>query len=220
MPRCRSLSLCYNYTSAPLMQGTHCIESDSPFCCYAPSTNLQIEMAAIFGESPLQLCTASTPELSNTYNSDSQHNSEVATLGSVGSTPGVGVSDSSIDTFTIVFDNLDKYVKSFDMRMDHQSKSVHFVNAIAVLDRIDSSHLPCKLTPKRQELDMKKLLPDKNDFELMKKNFAVHVSRLLVDYIPCLSQCKAYVKRHIPHKYSKEMSMKSTVVSKTHLYYK
>lgn len=94
------------YTSAPLMQDTHSFEIDSPFCCYASSsvsqvtskiTDLEIEKAT---ESPLQLCTASTPELR--HNSDSQqvtHNSEVATLGSKctqGACSRISVSDSPI----------------------------------------------------------------------------------------------------------------------------
>lgn len=192
----------------------------SPMCdtsqSYTSDPELSVlEMEAIFGDSPLStLSTSSSPQLTTSQRSGMQRESSSSTLTASSGSTTTNVPQQSIDTFSLVFDNLDKYVKSFDVRMNHQSKSVHFVNTIAVMDRIDTSHLPCTLTSNNQELDLELFLPSAQDFEVLTKNFIVHVSRLLEEYMPCLSKYKK-VTRHIPHRYSKQMSSKSTVVSTT-----
>ena len=55
--------------------------------------------------------------------------------------PPTSMPERPINTFCLIIYNIDKHVKSFDMRLSHQSKSLHFVNSIAVIDRIDVSHL-------------------------------------------------------------------------------
>lgn len=182
-------------------------DSESPLCTVSSVSSCtpnftdphcpdlsQTEMEAIFG--------GDSPSSSQTNLPDTQQT--CATV------EPCHVHSPTPNTYGLIFDNLDKFVKSFDMRMDHQSESVHFVNAIAVIDRIDTSHLPCTRTSVSNEIDMKIILPTPQDIEALRKNFAVHIARILVEFMPSLSG--SHVTRHIPHKYSKQMSKKSNVV--------
>ena len=130
--------------------------------------------------------------------------------------PPTSMPERPINTFCLIIDNIDKHVKSFDMRLSHQSKSLHFVNSIAVIDRIDVSHLSSDfgmVESKKNLKDLKALLPATEDFTAIKANFSVPISRVLVEHMPKLHKYRSKVTRHIPHKYSREMSSKSTVVS-------
>ena len=130
--------------------------------------------------------------------------------------PPTSMPERPINTFCLIIDNIDKHVKSFDMRLSHQSKSLHFVNSIAVIDRIDVSHLSSDfgmVESKKNLKDLKALLPATEDFTAIKANFSVLISRVLVEHMPKLHKYRSKVTRHIPHKYSREMSSKSTVVS-------
>ena len=52
------------------------------------------------------------------------------------------------------------------------------------------------------------------DYQLLKQNFAIHyISRIIADYSSFFKEdVKNLVPRHIPHKHTKEMSMKSKIV--------
>ena len=56
-------------------------------------------------------------------------------------------------------------------------------------------------------------LPSAEDYEALNNNFSTLVSRILVEHLTQLSQYAAGVTKSIKHKYSKEMSTKSDVVS-------
>ena len=49
--------------------------------------------------------------------------------------------DTPIETYKLVFDNVDKTVRPRYMRMEVQNKSLHYVQLYAVKDRINLSHL-------------------------------------------------------------------------------
>ena len=49
--------------------------------------------------------------------------------------------ESSPKTYKLVLDNIDKTIKPNDMRMDNQTKSLHYVHKYAVLDRINLTYL-------------------------------------------------------------------------------
>ena len=61
-------------------------------------------------------------------------------LGLLGS-EGTYRSTPAYPTFKIVGDNLDKYVKPRDMRIDAQASTLHYFNMYAVRDRLDTSRL-------------------------------------------------------------------------------
>ena len=113
--------------------------------------------------------------------------------------------------YKIVFDNLDKTVKPRYMRSDAQAQSLHYVQGFAMKDRIDYSCFSEKLD--NGEVNLYSVLPNSEDYQLLKQNFAIHISRIIADYLLIFKEdFKNLVPRHIPHKYSKEMSMKSKIV--------
>jgi len=113
--------------------------------------------------------------------------------------------------YKIVFDNIDKNVRPRFMRSEHQTRSLHFVHSFAVKDRIAFSQFSSK-TP--TEVNVFDILPDDNDYKSLKSDFAVLVSRMIVEYMPFFSaDYKGISSKYIPHKYSKQMSSKSEVVS-------
>ena len=116
--------------------------------------------------------------------------------------------------FKIVGDNIDKHVKPRDMRLDAQAKSLNFFNYYAVKSRVDISNLddsPC--LPDFASFEMKTLLPTKEDESILQDNFTIHVSRVLKKYMPFFEKFASGMERHIKHKFYKETSQKSEVVS-------
>ena len=113
----------------------------------------------------------------------------------------------------MIGDNIDKNVKPRHMRFDKQTKSLHYFNAYAVRDRIDTSHLAEKHTTD-PELHLSDFLPSIDDYNALKNAFKVLVSRVLCNHMSFFKKnFSDAVINHIPHKYSKEMSQKSVIVS-------
>ena len=101
------------------------------------------------------------------------------------------------------------------MHVDNSSQSLHYFNIYSVLDRIDFRSLSCDTSAlDMAEVDTNQFLPSASAMEAITANLGVLISRLLVKYIPALSEYSACVPTHIDHhKYSREMSAKSHVVS-------
>ncbi len=122
--------------------------------------------------------------------------------------------DESPKTFKIVMDNIDKRIKPNDMRMDNQTRSLHYVHKYAVRDRIDLSSFddkPC--LPDIGIIKVDKVLPSGKDNDAIRTNMATLLARVLVDNVPFFKEFKGCIGRHIQHTYSTEMSQKSEVVS-------
>lgn len=116
--------------------------------------------------------------------------------------------------FKIVGDNIDKTVRPRDMRLDRQSRSLHYFNSYAVKDRVDFSSLEDNpILPSLQDIDVSSLLPTEVDIKSLKGFFAIHVARVLKKYMAFFSKFGTKVERHIIHEYSDEMATKSEVVS-------
>lgn len=109
-------------------------------------------------------------------------------------------------------DNIDKYVKPRDMRLDAQAKSLNFFNAVKgrldVSGVEDNPSLP-DLTSFKQE----KLLPATTDDAAMKSNFVVLVARILRKHMPFFKKFAVGMLSHIKHQHYLEASQKSEVVS-------
>ena len=118
----------------------------------------------------------------------------------------------------VTIDNIDMTVKSRHMRMDsHRNKSLHYVNAYAVQSRINFTHLPdthpdtCSNKPAQNAL---LLLPSTDDDKSLRNLFATHLSRIVYPHLRFFQTCfDGVIDWHEKHKYYKEMSTKSTVVS-------
>lgn len=115
--------------------------------------------------------------------------------------------------FKYVGDNIDKNVKPRFMRVDRRTESLHYFNAYAVKDRVDSSSLSPKMPSPRLELDVATILPSEDDLHQLVQNCTTLLSRVLIEYFPMFSALEDVVCKHIQHAESKAMKQKSIVVS-------
>ena len=77
----------------------------------------------------------------STTSSFSSHSGSCNNLFDYCDTEGRYKSTEAYPTFKIVGDNLDKYVKPRDMRIDAQASTLHYFHMYAVRDRLDTSQL-------------------------------------------------------------------------------
>lgn len=121
---------------------------------------------------------------------------------------------SSMKTYKLTGDNLDKNVKPTEYRVDSQTKSLHYFQTYAVRDRIDlTSYDDTPPVLDESSINTKRLLPSESDYKKLTKNFTHHVVRILKEYMPFFSSFGSGLERHIRHQYYEEMSQKSEVVS-------
>ena len=121
-------------------------------------------------------------------------------------------------SFSMLGDNLDQNVKArFIISDSHQNKSLHFFHLCSVRDRIDFSKLPnhhmvgCLNSPRNC---VKQLLPTAADYGALRKNFVISLSGLLNNDMEFFKfSFDGIVRFHLDHKYSKEMTAKSNIVS-------
>ena len=86
--------------------------------------------------------------------------------------------------FRLVGDNIDKTIKPRDMRLDHQSKQLHYFHVYAMKDRINFRHLenrPRLINP--EELDLNLFLPSAEDAVTLAANYQVLITRILAQRI-------------------------------------
>lgn len=119
--------------------------------------------------------------------------------------------------YRICGDNIDKTVRPRYMLSNKGNQSLHYFHSYAVLNRIDVSSLsdsPVDVRALKPEIVADTLVPSLSDDTVLKKNMATLVSRVLVSHLKFFEvSCKDAVDWHIQHKFSQEMSQKSTVVS-------
>ena len=123
-------------------------------------------------------------------------------------TEGRYKSTEAYPTFKIVGDNLDKYVKPRDMRIDAQASTLHYFHMYAVRDRLDTSQLSEELPQPDEQI----LLTDE-DHKILSSNFSILICRVLKKHMPFFTKFGSGVERHIWHMHSEEMSQKSEIVS-------
>lgn len=114
-------------------------------------------------------------------------------------------------------DNLDIMVRVRDMRMDNQNKSIHIFHAIAVQDRIDSTHLDnsssgCSV----DNLSVTDFLPSKADYDKLRDCLVILTARVVVDGLDAFKMFKSVVPVHISHPHSREMQTQGVVVRLIH----
>ena len=74
-------------------------------------------------------------------------------------------------------------------------------------DRIDYSCFSEKLD--NGEVNLYSVLPNSEDYQLLKQNFAIHIPRIIADYLLIFKEdFKNLVPRHIPHKYNEIQNCK------------
>ena len=115
--------------------------------------------------------------------------------------------------YVLVGDNIDKRVNPQEMRIDSQVLSLHYFHSYAAKNRCitalnNSTPIGDILT-----LPMSVFLPTQEECMVVRNNYVILVSRIIVEHLPSFSMCKKCVPNHIPHKYTHAMSEKSLMVS-------
>ncbi len=101
-------------------------------------------------------------------------------------------------TMKIVGDNIDKYQKPREMRVDAQATMPHYFNMYAVRDWIDASKLedePSLPDPTTINLDV--LFPTPQDHREIHSNFQHLVARVLNKYMPYFGKFGSGLERHL-----------------------
>lgn len=117
-------------------------------------------------------------------------------------------------TYILVGDNIDKTVTARHMTMDHQSQSLHYFHCYAALDRIDFQDLNNSSPIGNVDtLPLSTFLPSMEDCDTLRNNYIVLLAREIVEKVPYLEVFADSVPEHIVHRYTKELSCKSSIVS-------
>ena len=194
-----------------------CATSPLPLSSTASSSDISLSSTSTRHE----CATSGLPDLTSescdeNSSSNQEARSEPEDVESVqlgeGTLSGDTVASQSVNAgHKIVFDNIGKDVKPRHMTSDNQTRSLHYVQSYAVKDRVNYD---CLSSERRTEVCVFDILPTKEDYDILKKNFAVLVSRVMVKFIPYFtSDYKELPTKHIPHEHSKEMATKSEIVS-------
>jgi hypothetical protein len=138
---------------------------------------------------------------------------------SAASCEGINIASSTVDyqvaplySFKIHDDNIDKDVRPSHMRTNRKTNSLHFFNAYAVRDRIDTSALQENHNIP-QSLNFDDFLPTSDDYHALKEYFKTLIQRVLCEQMKFFKEnFSGLVIHHIKHKYSEEMKKKSEIV--------
>lgn len=110
-------------------------------------------------------------------------------------------------------DNVDKKKGVRDVRSDHHGSLLHMYSILAGRSRVQASELSrTGCVAPLSQLAADEFLPTSEDFEAVRSNLVVLVSRIITRYIDGLSVLSKSVPQHIKHKYSTEMGKKSEVI--------
>ncbi|XP_020611971.1 uncharacterized protein LOC110050397 [Orbicella faveolata] len=112
--------------------------------------------------------------------------------------------------FRLVGDNIDYEIQARVQSQQHKNRSIHWTHQFAVLDRVQDPNLDSQRSQKKVgDIQLAEILPDRIVQTRLVRNWAVIVSRVITKYLPPFQSFQDVVVRHIPHKYSKEMSQQS-----------
>ena len=102
----------------------------------------------------------------------------------------------------IVFDNFDFNILANIMLKNHQNSDIHWMAQYCTFDRFSSANLDdtVPLVIDIESFENKEYLLSQQELNILKCDFTVLVSRVLVEFFPCLSYLQKNVCTHIPHR--------------------
>ena len=104
------------------------------------------------------------------------------------------------------FDDFDFKILANVILKNHRNSDFHWITHYLTFDRISSAGLD----------DTKPLVNDIDtfsNFNYLREEFIVLVSRVLVEFFPCLSSLASLIPKHIKHRFSAEMAKKSVIIN-------
>lgn len=110
-------------------------------------------------------------------------------------------------------DNLDFLLQVRNMTQDHQNQSKHYVQLMAIKDRVYCEDL-IDDRPMGNLLNVPNadFLPNGEDISSLREDIITVVSHILIENIPAFSIFKGVITHGFEHEYSEEMKEKSVVV--------
>lgn len=116
-------------------------------------------------------------------------------------------------TFSLIFDNLDFFIRTHHQSLAQGNTSLHWIHHIAVEDRVPIYHLSREKSVKSvMDYDIGKSLPGPDIQRNMRLEFVVLGSQILTNYLHAFQPLSDVVIYHIPHQYSSEMAEASVHV--------
>ena len=111
-------------------------------------------------------------------------------------------------------DNWDMLVMLSHIRKGMSNKSLHLFASNIIVNRLSFSHLD-NLSPKDDILTLprERFIPDIHETKILRENFKILVGRICVEFLTKFKFLKSIVNPNIKHKYSEEMTQKSTIIS-------
>ncbi|KAK3754574.1 hypothetical protein QZH41_017326, partial [Actinostola sp. cb2023] len=123
------------------------------------------------------------------------------------------IKKSSHPGYIIAFDNIDIQLLRKSMTLSAQNRIFHWVNHKMVISRVSGCMLPAKgLKAELLDIPNLKFFPSIEDHQQQRINYATLVARMLVQYFDVYEPLQSACIQHIPHKYTNEMSQKSSKV--------
>ena len=110
-------------------------------------------------------------------------------------------------------DNLDFYIKVRDMTSDNQNKMKHYVQVMALGDRVSCEHLSDKNPVGRlSEVGHENFLPNGDDMNNLKKDMIHVVALVLIENMKEFKVFEGCYPQFFEHEYSEKMKEKTDVV--------
>ena len=106
------------------------------------------------------------------------------------------------------FDNFDFKVLANIILTNHRNSDIHWITQYFTFNRVSSS-----LVQDMNAFENSNYLLSNEELQMFRREFIVLVSRVLVEFFPCLNPLKSLVSKHIRHQYSDEMSKKSVIIN-------
>ena len=113
------------------------------------------------------------------------------------------------------FDNFDFKILAIVILKNHRNSDFHWITHYLTFDRISSAGLDDTkpLVNDISTFSNSKYLLCKDELQHFRKEFIVLVTRVLIEFFPCLSSLESFIPKHIKHRFSAEMANKSIVIN-------
>lgn len=115
----------------------------------------------------------------------------------------------------VTFDNFDFQVLANIIVKGHQNSDMHWITQFITFDRVPCNGLndTFPIIRDMKDFENSNYLLSKQELQSQRNDYIVLVSRVLVEYFPCLKPIESVVPKHIAHQYSKEMATPSEIIS-------
>lgn len=111
-------------------------------------------------------------------------------------------------------DNLDFHLKVRDMTQDHQNSSKHYVQMMAIKDRVNCEVFPDGIPiGDLRDVPNSDFLPTAEESVSMRQDIVNITAEILCSHLDCLKDFQGIIDSKFHHKYSDEMKKKSHVVN-------